>query len=395
MAKIQKHAEFLDQLRGMVTTPKTAEVNKEAEKPTATGKPGADTHFVAVSDKTEHVNKNEQGHPEHNPQEFKQEKAKDPSDPSKKHAEEDAAKEGTEKEAQAKTSALPDTKKAPEAAAAPNTTTQKKAEEAPVTNENTKLAELGAQILAAVQAAQTKQAEQTKEAEKPTATGKPGKDTQYQSTSDKTEHVNKNEEGKPENNPQEFKQEKAKDPSDPTKKHAEEVSKEDLEKDASFELGRQFTRAFVTQFTKQASVYKEAGRRDFETLIAQAAQELDQEKQAQNVVKQAAVAQPDHAAIEKQAEEAGAQAFHTLLKQAEEEYQQAQIKQAFEQRIAQLAQEKEAAEKRAAELNAKLIEKEAAMQKKAEEEKRAAEFAQWSNYTVEQVIERLKSEPTR
>jgi hypothetical protein len=392
MAKIQKHAEFLDQLRGMVTTPKTAEVNKEAEGPKATGKPGADTHYQSVSDKTDNVNKNEEGHPEKNPQEFKQEKAKDPSDPTKKHAEEDAAKEGTEKEAQAKTSVLPDTKKAPEAAAAPNTATQKKAEETPTT-ENTKLAELGAQILAAVQAAQTKQAEQNKEAEGPKATGKPGADTHFTSISDKHDTVNKNEEGHPEHNPQEFKQEKAKDPSDPTKKHAAEVSKEDLEKDASFELGRQFTRALLTQFTKQASVYKEAGRRDFETLIAQAAAELEQENQTQAVVKQAA--QQNTVDLEKQAEEAGAQAFHALLKQAQEEYQQEQIKQAFEQRIAQIAQEKEAAEKRAEDLSKQLFEKEAAMQKKAEEEKRAQEFAQWGNYVVEQVIERLKSESTR
>jgi uncharacterized membrane protein len=64
-------------------------------------------------------------------------------------------------------------------------------------------------------------------------------------------------------------------------------------------------------------------------------------------------------------------------------------------RIAQIAQEKEAAEKRAEDLSKQLFEKEAAMQKKAEEEKRAQEFAQWGNYVVEQVIERLKSESTR
>ena len=206
MAKITKHAEFLDTLRGMVTVPtKTAEVNKEAEGPKASGKPGADTHYTSVSDKTEHVNKNEEGRPEKNPQDFHQEKAKDPSDPTKKHAEEEATKAAEqEKEAQAKTSVLPQTGKAPEAAPAPNEVKQKKAEEAapapaPVAdNTNTKLAELGAQLIAAVEAAQKqKVAEAEKQAEGPKASGVPGKDTHFTSVSDKHDKVNKNQQGHP------------------------------------------------------------------------------------------------------------------------------------------------------------------------------------------------------
>lgn len=399
MAKITKHAEFLDTLRGMVNTPKTAEVSKEAEKPTATGKPGADTHFTSISDKHDTINKNEEGKPENNPQEFKQEKAKDPSDPTKKHAEEEAAaaKEAADKEAQAAKSVLPQTGKPAEAVAAPNELKQKKAEEAPApaapATENLKLAELGAQLIAAVEAAtRQKTAEQAKAAEGPTATGKPGADTHFTSISDKHDKVNKNQEGHPEHNPQEFKQEKAKDPSDPTKKHAT-VNNEDIEKDASFELGRQFTRAFLTQFVqeKQASVYKEAGRRDFETLIAQAAAELEQaepEKQAQTMY-------DETYAQEKQAEEAGAQAFYTLLKQAQEEYQHEQVKVAFEQRLQAIALEKEAAEKRANDLAAKLAEKEAAIEKKAADDKRAEEFAAWSNHTVNTLLEKLRTTPAR
>lgn len=382
MAKITKHAEFMDTLRGMVV-PSTAGVSKEAQNPTATGKPGADTHFTSISDKHDTINKNEEGKPENNPQEFKQEKAKDPSDPTKKHAEEEAAKLAADKEAQAIKSTLPATGKPDEAAAAPNEVKQKKAEADETTN--TKLAELGAQLIAAIEASQ-KASGQQKQAEGPTATGKPGADTHFTSISDKHDKVNKNEEGKPESNPQEFKQEKAKDPSDPTKKHATVT---DIEKDASFELGRQFTRAFLTQFVqeKQASVYKEAGRRDFETLIAQAAAELEQQAEPE---KQAQVLYDETYAQEKQAEEAGAQAFYTLLKQAQEEQQQEQVKAAFEQRYQQLALEKDAAEKKASELAAKLAEREAAIEKKAADEKRAEEFAAWSNHTVNTLLEKLK-----
>ena len=75
MAKIQKHAEFMDTLHSMIT--------KQATAGTATGVPGKDTHYQSVSKETEHVDKNKEGKPEHNPQEFKQEKATDHSDPTK------------------------------------------------------------------------------------------------------------------------------------------------------------------------------------------------------------------------------------------------------------------------------------------------------------------------
>ena len=51
MPKITKHAEFLETLRGMVTKEgqtKEAAVNKEAEKPEASGIPGKDTNPAKV-----------------------------------------------------------------------------------------------------------------------------------------------------------------------------------------------------------------------------------------------------------------------------------------------------------------------------------------------------------
>ena len=290
---------------------------------------------------------------------------------------------------------------------AKNEASQKKAEEAPAApTENLKLAELGQQLLQAIKAAQAD--ELNKQAEKPQASGVPGQDTKPASMGAHTDKVNKNEQGHPEKLTQGYEQHPGKDgplhgkPQNEAHasgtKAAEQVSQEELDKQASFELGRQFCRNFLqTKVASQQEVYKEAGRRDFETLIAQAAAELDQQKQAQQqpVQTKQASAVVDESYAEKQAEEAGAQAFYAMMKQAQEEYQAEQVKLAFEQRVQAIAMEKAAAEKRAAELEAQLKAKEAEMQKKAEEEKRAQEFHAWGNYVVDQVLAKLQSEAAR
>ena len=407
MAKITKHAAFLEQLHGMVT--------KEATAGKATGKPGGDTNPVSVSESTEHVNKNEEGHPEHNPQEFKQEKASDPSDPTKAHHKKAEAAPGTTAlgsssapEAKAPATPAPEAVKSAEVdpkvvsnapakhgEEAPNKVEQKLAKSAEEAPTNEKLAELGKQLLTALDTMQ-------KQAKAGTATGKPGGDTHPVSVSESTDHVNKNEEGHPEHNPQEFKQEKAKDPSDPTKgghkdKKAEEQA--DLDKEASFELGRQFARTFLTSKTAASvDVYKEAGRRDFETLIAQAASELDLEQPAPTAPTAVAKVAEDNTKVAeeeqiKQAEEAGAQAFYTMLKQAQDEEKANQVKAAFDQRVNQILAEKKAAEEKAAQLAAKVAEFETNIQKQAEEAKLEAKFATWGSRIVDETISRLKNEP--
>jgi hypothetical protein len=270
---------------------------------------------------------------------------------------------------------------------------QKKAEEAPETG-NLKLAELGRQLLAAIKTAQAE--ETTKQAEAPHATGKPGADTHPVSTSEATEHVDKNKEGHPEHNPQEFKQEASKDKSDPTKKHKKAEDQEEMDKQASYELGRQFCREFMQTKTaaSQVELYKEAGRRDFENLIAQAAAELDTQPQKQaQVVKQAS----EQEYLEKQAEDAGAQAFHTMLKEAQAQYQQQQVaaqfqqvKQAYETQLGAAQFKIAEAQKLAKEASDKLAAKEVEMQKKAEDEKRASEFHTWGNFVVNEVLARLE-----
>ena len=392
MAKIQKHAAFLDQLHSMVT--------KEAAAGTATGKPGADTHPVSVSEKTEHVNKNEEGKPEHNPQEFKQHPASDPSDPTKTHHKKADEAPEAEKTAEKSPAAahMPGTAleaKAP-AKEAPHAVTQKEAAEvAPVAevkvaSTNDKLAALGQQLLDTVN-------ELNKEATAGKASGKPGVDTHPVSVSEKTEHVNKNEQGKPEKNPQEFEQHPAKDPSDPSKTHHKKADEAELDKEASFELGRQFARTFLT--TKTAGVvdlYKEAGRRDFEALIAEASASLDQEAKPVAKVQEKQAAAVDNSAAEaaltKQAEADGAKAFQDLYKQAQEQEQANLYKQAVEQQINQLLAEKQAAVNYAQQMAAKLAAHEAEMQKKAEEEKLDNKLAQWARFVGEDVVNRLKSE---
>lgn len=61
-----------------------AHIQKTAEKPKATGKPGADTKYQAVSAEAEKHNKNEIGADKNAPQSFEQHKATDPSAPLKK-----------------------------------------------------------------------------------------------------------------------------------------------------------------------------------------------------------------------------------------------------------------------------------------------------------------------
>jgi hypothetical protein len=250
MAKIQKHAEFMDTLHSMIT--------KEATAGKATGKPGHDTHYTSVSKETEHVDKNKEGKPEHNPQEFKQEKSTDASDPTKTHKE---AGTPEEKKAEKTPHHLPDTASPAMAKQEAHTEIKQYAGKSKEASE--KLAELGSQLLAAIN-------EMNKQATAGEASGKPGHDTHYTSVSKETEHVDKNKEGKPEHNPQEFKQEKSTDASDPTKTH-KSANELELDKEASFELGRQFARAFLsTKVASETNIYKEAGRRDFEALIATA-----------------------------------------------------------------------------------------------------------------------------
>lgn len=253
MAKLQKHAQVISDLHDLVM--KRAEA---ADK--VTGKPGADTKIEALSDDTETTSKNDVG-PEklNDKQDFKQKPSDDKSEPS-------VATKSAEDLAQD----LLDTVKAK---LAEDAQTEKKA-----------LAQTG-------------------------IGGVPGKELDAESLPDSTETTNKNDVG-PEklNDEQGYKQKPATHKSEPSKaqKTAEEIQ-EIAAKIASFELGAQFAQQFLSQAPqqKQASavtpeMLKEAGRHDFDAMIAQAAAELETQQ-----------------AWEKQAEDAGAAAFDELLKEAQ------------------------------------------------------------------------------
>lgn len=391
MGKITKHAEFMETLHNMI--------NKEASGPAkstgaadVTGKPGADTHYQSVPKETEHVDKNKEGHPENNPQEFKQEKG---------HKEGDITGKGS-KTAAAVTP--PDTKPAvaakEDSSTAISQTEQKKTASADAPAHE-KLAQLGEQLLAAISDMQKSAAGTADSTGAAKVTGKPGADTHYQSVSKEHDKVDKNKEGKPENNPQEFKQEKGHKESEITGKGSKTAQELELDKEASFALGREFARSYLSSKTAsvEAPIYKEAGRRDFEALIAQASAELENEGRYQQPVQQPQIAKQaavnDEALQIKQAEEAGAQYFHQLLKQAQEEEQVNQVKTAFEQKVAQINMAKEAAEKKANELTAKIAAYEAEKEKAAEEAKLDNKLAQWGRFVVEDVITRLKNEPAK
>lgn len=287
MGKITKKAEVLDQLNRLVM--------KEAAlaQTNISGKPGADTNITSVSDKTEHTDKNNVG-PEHlnGEQGYKQEEEKDPSTPVAK-----TASEAINKVADEILSSIKD-----------------------------KLALAQTDI-----------------------SGVPCKDTNVSSISEATEHTDKNNVGPDKlNGEQGYKQEAA--PSEAQGVIGHNKVSAETEKEASYKLGLAFVEAlskraeaigYARQKQAEAEMIKEAGRRDLETLIAQAAAELEgNEKQASEAA---------------YAEQQGAIAFDNLYKQAQFEAAVEENKK-LQHKVAQLQElEKSASVKTAEELeNARL-----------------------------------------
>lgn len=256
MAKLTKHAEVLNQLHTMVK--KQAE---EAQK-NVSGAPGEDVKSVSVSKENDTTNKNSVG-PENVAQGYHQKPSDDPAEP------------------------LAGSKTAND---------------------------LGSEILEIIR----KQAEA-----QDSVTGAPG-DVKSESVGDDKEKTDKNA-VKPENNKQDYEQKDSSDSSKPLAS-AKKAEVEDLAaKVASYELGRQFCAALLKaagdtgSSHSESEMMKQAGRRDFDLLIAQAAEELEsaeQTKQAEEAGAAAFESCLGAAAQEKQAEEAGAAYFDELLKQA-------------------------------------------------------------------------------
>ena len=239
MAKLTKHAEVLNQLHTMVKK-QAAEAQSNIS-----GAPGEDVTAESISPEHESTNKNSVG-PENNPQGYSQKPSEDKSEP---------------------------------------LTSAKTAES------------IGAEILDIIR----------KEANAQEGiTGKPGADVKAESIN-KSAPYNKNQ-VKPEGNkPQAHKQEASKDSSEPLTS-AKKAEVEDLAaKVASYELGRQFCAAILKtagdiSAPNDAALMKEAGRRDFDLLIAEAAESLESGDDAEKTAEEA--------------EEAGAAYFDEVLKEA-------------------------------------------------------------------------------
>jgi hypothetical protein len=286
MGKLTKHAEVLTQLHSLVK--KQAE---EAQK-NISGVPCETVKSESISEENDHTNKNSVG-PENNPQGVSQKPSEDSSAPV----------------AEAKTAS-----------------------------------DLGAQILELIR----KEASQE-------ASGVPGEDTKPEKVDVKHETVDKNDVKAESNTPQTTGEQK---PSTDESKPAEEAKtasaqvEELASKVASYELGRQFCAALLKAASHDSSadetlLMKEAGRRDFEALIAQAASELEQSA-------------PDEQESIKQAEAAGAAYFEEVLKQAAldeavSENEQLKVKVAELSTVVESVNSKEAQEKQAQEEAAKQV----------------------------------------
>lgn len=275
MAKLTKQAEILNTLHSMVA--------KEAAlaQTDVSGKPGVDTKVTSISDSTETTDKNSVG-PEklNDKQKYEQKPSSDESEPVAKTASD--------------------------------------------------IDKMASDILGAIQDklanAQTN------------ISGKPGKDTKITSVSDSTETTDKNSVG-PEklNDKQDYEQKPSTDSSEPVKaKKAEDEAQ--AVKTASYNLGASFCEALVKRASeiKQAEekasrieMMKTAGRRDFETLIANAAEQIK-------------IAQAQEAQLLTKAAELGAAEFETLYKKAQFEAVQEENK-ALRTKLAEYAAiEKEA-----------------------------------------------------
>jgi ribosomal protein L13E len=317
MAKLTKHAEVLTQLHSMVK--KQAE---EAQK-NISGTPGGDVKAVSVSDEHETTNKNSVG-PENVAQGYSQKPSEDSSEP------------------------LAGSKSA---------------------------SDLGAEILDLIR----KQAEAQASVD-----GGPNSNN-AESVSDEQENVDKNA-VKPENNKQNYAQKGSTDSSKPlsSAKQASEV--ETLaSKVASYELGRQFCAALLKaagtteQDSSDVALMKEAGRRDFDLLISQAAEDLELSEKVAEL---------------EEAESAGADYLDALLDKASEDFSLNEAEHAgaayFEDVLKQAAFEETAAENE--QLKAKLAEFENFFKQAEAEQAAEAYQAKLASSVAATVLDKLKTE---
>jgi len=349
MTKTAKNKEVLGQLLDLVTK------QASAPKPTATGVPGKEPNSGAVSEKHDKVNQNAVGPENNTPQHHEQKPSTDEAKPTGGAA-----------------------KKAEEAPAAPDATAKVAEAAAAAPEANVSVEKLGKDILDLVQ----------KFANNPVATGVPSKDPQWKAVSEKHDTVDQNAVKPENNNPQAHSQKPATDPAVPVAhaKSAEEQKAEN-DKSASFELGRLWGELVLKKaYDEQLEQVKEAGRRDFEVLVAQAAEQMKQASR-QSVTKVASEAE-----AEKRAEAEGAAAFQNLYKQAQIEQALGQVLAQNEALVAKVAEFEKAASIKEAEHKAALAAKQAELDRREAEEREQQKFAALASLIEQRIADRLRSE---
>lgn len=357
MTKTAKNKEVLGQLFDLVVK------QAGAPKPVATGIPGKEPNSGAVSAKHDTVDQNAVKPENNTPQHHEQKPSTDPAKPTGGKNAEDATQA-----AEADTTAT----------AAPADVAKVAAEQAaPAAEANPSVEKLGQDILTLL----------GKFANNPVATGVPSRDPKWQAVSDKHDTVDQN--GvKPETNPQGYHQKPAKDPSVPVAhaKSAEE-EKQAADKAASYELGRLWAELVIKEANeRQLEQVKEAGRRDFEVLISNAASQL---KQAERKTEKVASAEVES---EKQAEAEGAAAFQALYKQAQIEQALGQIVSQNEALAAKVAEMQQIQQQKEAEFKAALAVKEAELARVQAEEKEQQKFAAMAAHLEQRLVDRLTRE---
>ena len=178
------------------------------------------------------------------------------------------------------------------------------------------------------------------------------------------------------------------------------ASQEEIDKIASYELGRQFVAAILKQAEEKEAIdkiaaeiafFKEAGRREFEALIAQATAELQGEKLGADAFDTMLQQQTE-------AQMAGANAFKAILKEAEDLHTAEQARQEYTAlltNIERLNSENETLKQASVELasaRAELLKTSAVLEEKAKEDREAAKFASIAEYLKSEIVKSLKQE---
>jgi hypothetical protein len=364
MAKLNESNKILENIKAMVE-------KEAAAKPVASGAPGKDTHPVQVSPKHETVDQNAVGADKVKPQ------TTGVQQPTSETAPTVPGKKADEAEVEVTANVQDDTQaKLAAALKELDELKAKMAAETKTAEVHPSVEKLGKELIDMIS--------NYKEAAKPEVVGAPGKDTHPVQVSAKHDTSDKNAVGADKVKPQTT---GVQQPTCETAPCIPGKSAEETDRIASYELGKLWAETIFKQSQAQdLQMAKEAGKQDFEQMIAQASEQLQATKAQQQ--KQAS----ENRQIVKQAEMNGKMAFTTLLNQAK-------LEQKFAEQAEQIKKLSEVQSTKTASVNPEvealkqqLAEKEAQLNARLFEEQEQAKYAAWSQATARMVVDTMKNE---